>query len=137
MSLHPYRPPPPSSTKAVCFCFVFFKVLRLGVDLELQLPAYASAKAMSDLSLVCDHSSQQHWILNPLSETKDQTHVLLDTSWVCYCRATVKLHRVVFCLLYGYSHNMQKFPGQGLTLSLSCYHLLCSCGSVGSSDPLR
>ena len=30
------------------------------------------------------HSSQQHWILNPLSEARDPTCVLMDTSQVCY-----------------------------------------------------
>ena len=37
-----------------------------------------------DLSCVCDlyHSSRQHQILNPLSETRDQTCILMDTSWV-------------------------------------------------------
>ena len=36
------------------------------------------------LSCICDlhHSSQQCWILNPLSEGKDRTHVLMDTSQV-------------------------------------------------------
>ena len=31
---------------------------------------------------VCDlyHSSQQHWIPNPLSEARDGTHILMDTS---------------------------------------------------------
>ena len=28
-------------------------------------------------------------MLNPLSEARDQTCVLRDTSWVCYCLATV------------------------------------------------
>ena len=31
------------------------------------------------------HNSQQHQILNPLSEARDQTHVLMDTSRVHYC----------------------------------------------------
>ena len=49
------------------------EVPRLGVELELQLLAFATAKAIRDLSRVYDlhHSSQQHWILNPLSEARD------------------------------------------------------------------
>ena len=49
------------------------EVPKLGVKLELQPPAYATAIAMPDLSLVCDlhHSSGQLWILNPLSEARD------------------------------------------------------------------
>ena len=41
------------------------EVLRLGVELELQLLAYATATATWDLSCVCDlyHSSWQCWIL--------------------------------------------------------------------------
>ena len=42
----------------------------LGVELEPQLPAYATA-------IECQ-------ILNPLSGTRDQTRILLDTSQVCY-----------------------------------------------------
>ena len=43
------------------------EVPRLGVELELQLPAYA-AVTMPDPSLACDqhHSSQQCHTLNPL-----------------------------------------------------------------------
>ena len=42
---------------------------------------------MQDLSSICDlhHSSRQHQILNPLSKARDQTRILLDISWVCYC----------------------------------------------------
>ena len=49
------------------------EVPRLGVELELQLLAYATATAMPDLSRICDlhHSLQQRWILNPLSEARD------------------------------------------------------------------
>ena len=65
------------------FFFPFFlglqvwhvKVLGLGVELELQLPAYTTATAAQDLTLFCDlhHSSLQRWILNPLSEARDRT----------------------------------------------------------------
>ena len=62
------------------------EVPRLGVQLEMQPLAYTTATAIQDLSLVCNlhHSSQQHWIPNPLSEARDQTHILLDTSQVHY-----------------------------------------------------
>ena len=55
----------------------------LGVKLELQLLAYPTATATQNPSLICNlyHSSQQHWILNSLSEARDQTHILMDTSW--------------------------------------------------------
>ena len=59
---------------------------RLGVELELQLLAYTTATAMQDLSHVYNlhHSSQQHQILNPVSEARDRTCVLMDTSQVLY-----------------------------------------------------
>ena len=57
---------------------------RLGVELELQLPTYVTATAAPDQIQVCDlhHSSRQHQIFNPLSEARDQTDILMDTSWV-------------------------------------------------------
>jgi len=63
------------------------EVPRLGVELELQLPAYVIATAMPDPSHVCDlhHSSRQRQILNPLSEARDRTCVLMDTSRIRYC----------------------------------------------------
>ena len=59
---------------------------RLGIELELQLQAYATAIATQDLSGICDlyHSSRQCQILNSLSEARDQTHILMDTSLICY-----------------------------------------------------
>ena len=64
------------------FLFFFFflgqhlqhmEVPRLGLKLELQLLACATATATWDLSQVCDlhHSSQQCQILNPLSKARD------------------------------------------------------------------
>jgi len=49
------------------------EVLRLGVTSKMQLLAYTTATARPDPSRVCDlhHSSQQHQILNPLSEARD------------------------------------------------------------------
>ena len=66
------------------------KVPRLGVKSELQFPIHTTATAMPDLSPICDlHSSLQHRILNLLSEARDQTQVLMDTSWVHFhCTTT-------------------------------------------------
>ena len=60
------------------------EVPRLRVESELLLPAYATATAMRDPSHICGlhHSSWQHQILNPLTEARDQTHILMDTSQV-------------------------------------------------------
>ena len=60
---------------------------RLGVESELQPLAYTTAMAMPDLRHVCDlhHSSQQPQILNPVSEARDQTHILMDTSRIPFC----------------------------------------------------
>ena len=61
------------------------EVPRLEVKSEMQLQAYSTATAMWNLSHVCKlhYNSQQHWILNPLSEATDLTHILIDTSQVC------------------------------------------------------
>ena len=60
-----------------------------GVQSKLQLPAYATAT--QDLSCIYNlpHRSQQHQIFNPLSEARDWTHVLMDTSQVHFCWATM------------------------------------------------
>ena len=60
------------------------EVPRLGVELELWLPAYATTTATPDPSHVIDlyHSSGQHQILNPLTEARDQTCDLMDASQI-------------------------------------------------------
>ena len=59
-------------------------VPRLGVksELQLQLPAYATAPP--DLSRIWDlyHRLEQRQILNPLSKARDRTRVLIDTSQI-------------------------------------------------------
>ena len=61
------------------------EVPKLGVKLELQLPAYTTT-ATQYLSHVCDlhNSSQQCQILNPLSEARDWTHNLMVPSQICF-----------------------------------------------------
>ena len=52
---------------SVVFFFLVFlglypqhmEVPRLGVESELQLPAYATATAIPDLSYICDHTTAQ------------------------------------------------------------------------------
>jgi len=69
--------------------------------------AYASSQARSwiratavslchshsnvDPSCICNlhHSSQQHRISDPLSEARDQIHILMDMSWVYFCCSTM------------------------------------------------
>ena len=60
------------------------EVPSLEVKSELQLPVYATATAMPDPSRIFDLlcSSQQHRILNPLSEARDQTRIFMGTSQV-------------------------------------------------------
>ena len=72
----------------VClFCFLgpypwHMEVPRLGIQSELQLLAYTTATATRDPSRICDlhHSSQPHQIPDPLSEARDRTRILMDTS---------------------------------------------------------
>ena len=62
----------------------YMKVPRLGVESELQLPAYCTATATPDPSHICDPhlSSQQQQILNPLNKARGWTRILMDTSRV-------------------------------------------------------
>ena len=67
------------------------EVPRPGVESGQQLrPTDTTATATPNLSHVCDlhHSSQQHWMLNPLSSSRDGTRILMDTSWIRFCCAT-------------------------------------------------
>ena len=57
------------------------EVPRLRTELELQLLVYTTATATPDQSYICDllGSLWQHWIVNPLSEARDQTRILMGT----------------------------------------------------------
>ena len=80
--------------RTLYFIYFFFSFLGLhlqhmevpglGVEWELHLLAHATATATPDLSRLCDLrcSLQQRQILNPLSEARDETHILMDTSQV-------------------------------------------------------
>ena len=101
-------------------------VPRLGVESELQLLACTTATATQDLSRVWDlrHSSQQCWILNPLSQARDQTRILshcwnIDLSdSKARVASTILRDCVLFCLplLLSPLHPVCK---SGLTQALS------------------
>ena len=72
------------------------EVPRLGVKQELQLPVYTTA--MQDPNRICDlhHSSQQCQIPDPLSEARDGTSILMDTSRIRFCCVTTGTPQVYF-----------------------------------------
>ena len=81
-----------------CFflCFLgphlqHMEVPRLRGESELQLLAYDTATATQDLSHICNlhRSSWQCQISNPLSKARDQTCILMDTSQIRFCWATM------------------------------------------------
>ena len=67
------------------------EVPRLGIEWMLEPPAYTTATATPDPRHVCNlhHSSRQHQILKPLSEARDWTCVLMDSSQFRFCWATM------------------------------------------------
>ena len=89
-SRHSMVAPSEGTYPLVSYSFFFFflrphlwhmDILRPGVKLELQQPAYATATAMLDPSHILDlhHNLWQCWILNPLSEGRDWIQILMDT----------------------------------------------------------
>ena len=82
------------------FSFFFSSFVFLGLHLglmevprlevKLELLVYTRATAIPDPNHICDlhHSSQQRWILNPLSKARDLSHVLMYSSRLCYWWAT-------------------------------------------------
>ena len=113
----------------VCFCFLglcwqHMEIPRPEVKLEQQLSAYTTATR--DPSRVCNlhHSSWQHWTLNPLSEARDRTHVLMDMSQI---RQPLSHDRNSMCFFFfffafsGRTRSIWKFPGWGSNWSCSCW----------------
>ena len=102
------------------------EVLRLGVQSKPQLLATATATPGSSHILSLHHSSWQPQLLNPLSEARDWTHILLNTSWVslaqCYNRNSTNLSSTTLPLL----------PSSPATLSQVFFEhsILCSGSSL-------
>ena len=72
------------------FSFRAVHAAYIGVESDQQLLTYAAATAIRDSSCVCNihHSPQQCWIPDPLNQSRDQTHILLDISQICFHCAT-------------------------------------------------
>ena len=62
-------------------CLWHMEVSRLGIELELQQPAYATATATVGPSHICHlhHRLRQRQILNSLSQARDPTCILKET----------------------------------------------------------
>ena len=60
--------------------------------------ATAAGHSHSGMSRVCElhHSSWPRWIPNPLSEARDPTRILMDTSWIHFCCTTIGTLQLVF-----------------------------------------
>ena len=93
------------------------EVPRLGVELELQVPAYTTATATQDPTYIFDlhHSSWQHQMLNPLGEARDRTCILMDASRFRYHgTASGTLHALLLIRGGGTVMNMStKTAAQG------------------------
>ena len=78
------------------------EISRPGVRSELQLPAYTTATAMQDLSLIFDlhYSSWQRQVLNPLSEARNRTCVLMDASQIRFRCSMMGTTKVFFIYRY-------------------------------------
>ena len=72
--------------------------------MELQLPAYTTAPATPDWSRICElhQSSWKCWVLNPLSQARDRTPILLNTSRVRYYWATMGTLRLSALITLSY-----------------------------------
>ena len=92
------------------------EVPRLGVESELQLPAYATATTTPDSSHIGNlhHSSRRCQILNPLREAKDQTCIPVDIRLVHYCWATTGMGTFFLVFKQGtFLWHTALFVGQG------------------------
>ena len=80
----------------------YMEVPRLGVESQLQVSTHTTATAMPDPNHVCHrhHSSWRCQILNPLSEARNRTRFLTDTSRIHYHRFVRVLHNGIFKLRF-------------------------------------
>ena len=102
------------------------EVPRLEVESELYPPAYTTATAAQDPSCICHlyHSSGQCWILNPLSEARDPTHILMNTSGVRYHCAMTGTPG------WGFQHRLWLWLHHGAPVPITAVALLQNLSSV-------
>ena len=100
-----------------CFFMValwYMEIPRIGVELELQMPAYATVTATRDPSCISNlyHSSQQCWIPDPLNKAMDWTCILMDTSLIHFHWSTmgtpcfVYIHSLKYIYVYIYIYAL-------------------------------
>ena len=116
---------------------VAYEVPKLGVELEIQVPAYSRATATQDLSRVCDlhHSSWQCWIL-PMSEARDWTRILMDPSWVCYHWAMRGTPESCFLQLLFHKHAPVIKNSSKTSFAMAIRNSTYGCTNIFSTIPL-
>ena len=115
-------------------------VPRPRVELELEMLASDTAAAKTDPRHICDlcRSLQQRHILNPLSEARDRTCILIETSWVLNLLSHNGNSSISYFLIYlsiFFFFHFWLLWGQGSDPSPS-YDLGRSCSHAGSFNPL-
>ena len=108
------------------FCFfVFLEVPRLGVESELELPAYSTATATQDPSHIFDlhHSSWQCRAPDPLIKARDGACILVNTSWIRWHCTTTGTPWDVLLSAFLSLHATNQKPAECSTQSSQCLHL--------------
>ena len=101
------------------------EVPRLGVEPELQLPAYATATAMPDPTYTTAHGntgSLTHW------ESMDRNHNLMFPSWIYFHRSM--MGTPVCWNFYAGNLQMNVYAGHSLLTMSGCLKK-CSIGTPG------
>ena len=99
------------------------EVPRLGVALELWQLAHSAATAMPDPSRVCGlhHSLWQRRILNPLSEARNQTCLLMDTGQIPFGCATTKTSTLSYFKFLPAVYESSSCSPSSLTPDADCF----------------
>ena len=101
-----------------------------GEKLKLQLLGYTTATGTRDSSRVPNlhHSSWQCQIPDPLSEARNQTHILMDPSWILFRCATAGTGSHSFQLDGTEFHGFETLPDPPLLAT--CFFVCLFFGFV-------